>query len=357
MKRAFFLILSCIFVICGIYSSSFLPGDSTHLIEKKYSGWTGVIRIWASDDCMASGILSACASIYEKAHPGIYVNVRQVPGEAISSYLTTGINPPDIIVYHSSVSPDPAGLESITAAYPLRQGIVPGAHSVPILLHPSFFIYNTSVLDVLPGDMYVIPVACAPGDLNALTALCTGLRSSGAQQQTLPGVDIGLTGESHTETAPAGDIPCRMGSNLTLTDDPAAAYRKGDAVAFVGRAGDAIKFSGNSAAAVTGEYAFTDSAVMLSIIKKDDSRLGACMEYLDIIMNEGQYLAARAQAFPAVTGVSAWSGDPLLAPAEAALESRTWILGASGSSDAAHLYIEEKLTADEAMKRIIAGYR
>jgi len=92
---------------------------------------------------------------------------------------------------------------------------------------------------------------------------------------------------------------------------------------------------------------------MLSIISKNDSRIDACRAYLDIIMGEGQTMAARAQAFPAVTGVSAWQGNTILSSIEASLEGRTWILGASDSSAAAQLYIEEKLTANEAMDRII----
>jgi len=201
--------------------------------------------------------------------------------------------------------------------------------------------------------MYDVPAACAAEDAVALTALCTGLRQETASQAVLPGLDLGLTGEAETTPQPAGSISCRVSPDIITDESPIELFRSGEVKAFVGGIRDALRLT-DCAAAATGTYAYASDVIMYSIIEKGDGREDICREFLDILMTEGQTLAARAQAFPAVVGVSAWSGDPLLAGVEAASEGKIWLTGAY-DSDAAYLYIEGKITADEAARRIIGS--
>lgn len=358
MKRVLLFAAACACVIAGLWAAARLPADTTPLIEEKYETWSGVLRVWVAQDAGMSGLtgwLNACTSAVEKAHNGVYISIRQVSNEAIANFLTTGINPPDIIIYPSGLLTSDEGLEVITAAYPLRRGLSASPYAVPVLTGARFWIYNTGAYSALPADMYQVSAACREGDLNALTALSTGLRPVEGEARTLPGVDLGLGGTVEATPAPAGEITCRVSPNLTVTDEPRKLFRSGEADAFVGSISDIMYLADESgwAAAVTGEYAYTDNVLMCSIVSKDDGRGEICRAFLDAVMSEGQTSASRAGALPAVTGVSAWSGDVVMAQLEAALESRTWVAGTSGESGAARSFIEGAISADEAMEQLI----
>lgn len=358
MKRVLMFAAACACVIAGLWAAARLPADTAPLIEEKYETWSGVLRVWVAEDAGMSGLtgwLNACAPAVEKANNGVYISIRQVSNEAIANYLTTGINPPDIIIYPSGLMNSTEGLDIITAAYPLRRGLSASPYAVPVLTGARFWIYDTGAYPALPVDMYEVSAACREGDLNALTALSTGLRPVEGETRALPGVDLGLGGTVEATPAPAGEVACRISPELTVTDKPRALFLSGEVDAFVGSISDIMYLTDESgwAAAVTGEYAYTDNVLMCSIVAKDDGRSGVCRAFLDALMSEGQTSAARAGALPAVMGVSAWSGDIVMAQLEAALESRTWVAGVSGASGAARSFIEGTASADEAMGQII----
>lgn len=358
MKRVLLFVAACACVIAGLWAAARLPADTAPLIEEKYETWSGVLRVWVAEDADMSGLvgwLNACAPAVEKAHNGVYISIRQVSNEAVSRFLTTGINPPDVIIYPSGLLTSNEGLEVITAAYPLRRGLSASPYAVPVLTGARFWIYDNGAYSTLPADMYQVSAACREGDLNALTALSTGLRPVEGEARALPGVDLGLGSAVEATPTPAGEVACRISPNLTVTHEPRKLFLSGEVDAFVGDISDIMYMIDESgwAAAVTGEYAFTDSVLMCSIVAKDDGRSELCLAFLDALMSEGQTSAARAGALPTVTGASAWSGDMVMAQLEAALESRTWVAGASGASGAARSFIEGTLSADEAIGQII----
>ena len=358
MKRVLLFAAACACAVAGLWAAAHLPADTAPLIEEKYDTWSGVLRVWAAEDTGMPGLtgwLNACAAKVEKARNGVYISIRTVPGEAIAGFLTTGVNPPDVIIYPSGLIVPDAGLEVIAAAYPLRRGLSSSPYAVPVLADAHFWIYNTGSYSTLPADMYQVSAACREEDLNALTALSTGLRPAEGVSRALPGVDLGLGGAAEATPAPAGEVACRMGPHLTLTDEPRKLFLNGGADAFVGSVSDILYLADKSGweAAVTGEYAYTDNLLMCSIVAKDDGRSEICRAFLDALMSVGQASAARAGALPTVAGVSAWAGDMAMARLEAALESRTWVAGAAGASDAARSYIEGTLSADQAMDEIM----
>ena len=355
MKHSILFIFSCIFIITGIYSLKILPSDSAYLIEKKYSSWTGVLHVWVTKDTNSTNWLNACAAEFEKENPGLYINIEEVPLTAISNISKTNLTLPDIIIYPISLSPDTSSIIPVTRYYPLRQGIKQNPYATPILLHAKFWIYNTSSIEAFPTDTYDLKTTCNPEDLNSLVALCTGLRSENQAPQSLPGLDLGLNTDSAPPSISSGNIECRTGPNLTLSETPENLFISGQSSAFIGGIDDILKLpsSISYSAILTGDYVYTNSAVMFSILNKENPHTAACSAYLDTLMTYGQSITARARAFPAITGIAAWSGDIFLNTIEAALESRRWVLGISGTSNAAQLYIEEKISADNAMALII----
>jgi len=353
MKKLFFLVSAVFCAVTGIFFSEKLPADTDVLTEEKYDTWAGVIRIWVSEDNSAAGWLNACAAETERAYPGVYINVQEVSDEALREYSVSGVNPPDIMIYPRGLIEDTSLLSPITCTYPLRDGILQEPYAVPVLLRPRFWIYNASVYDTLPGDMYNVNAACSRKDVAALVALSTGLRPAEGTGNILPGVDLGLGAGENIAEAPAGDTACRVSPHIITEESPLALFRRGETDAFIGGIGDALRLADCKAAA-TGEYAYASEVIMCSIVAKDDGRSEICRAYLDTLMGAGQALAARAQAFPAVYGASAWTGDHLLGPVEAALTGKIWLSGAYDTAPA-YLYIEGKISADEAVRRIIGG--
>lgn len=351
MKRIFLFAAAVLCAFTGIFFAKRLPADTGGLTEKKYGAWSGVIRIWAEEGCGAAGWLNACAELFEKRNDGIYINVQTVSSEALGAYADSGINPPDIMVYSRGAVGDASMLSPITAAYPLRDGVYQDTCAVPVLLRPYIWIYDAAAYDVLPGDMYGVRAACAPEDAAALAALCSGLRPKEGEKVVLPGLDLGLGGDAEVTEAPREGVPCRVAADI-IKEAPAELFAAGECEAFVGGIDDALRNEGCGAAA-TGEYAYAEDAVMLSIVRKADGRGEACRAYLDLLMSEGQALAARARAFPAAVGASAWAGDMLMAHVEEALTGKIWLTG-TYDTGAVYLYIEGNISADEAVRRMTA---
>lgn len=350
MKRIFFFLCAALCTVTGIFVAKKLPADNSELISEKYSTWAGVIRIWADKDCLAGGWLNACAEKFEKAHAGVYINVQELSSGVLSEYATSGVNTPDILIYTDGVIDNTAPLIPISKAYPLRDGIHSSTYAVPVLLHPSFLIYNPTVHETLPGDLRNTQTVCSAEDIAALTALCTGLRSAEGVSAALPGIDLGLTGSTQPTPAPAGTIECRVPPDVIADTPVRKLFAAGDADIFVGGIGDVLRLE-ECAAAATGNYAYASDIVMCSIVNKDEGRAEICREYLDTLMNDGQTLAARAQAFPAIYGASAWEDNQILASVEEGLRGKMWLSGIR-DTDAAYLFIEGKISADEAIERI-----
>jgi hypothetical protein len=69
-----------------------LPADSQSLVEKKYSGWNGVLRAWVCSRwrCDNSFInwLNHCAGKFEKIHPGELVELVEFSTKVAQEDLT-----------------------------------------------------------------------------------------------------------------------------------------------------------------------------------------------------------------------------------------------------------------------------
>ena len=95
-----------------------LPLNVQPLIEKKYGGWAGTLRLWVYEGWSpgagsAALWLNGCVSSFEKAHPGVYVQPEYVDAGALRDLGRDGILPPDMALF------PPGVLESGEAFLPL----------------------------------------------------------------------------------------------------------------------------------------------------------------------------------------------------------------------------------------------
>ena len=356
MKRAILSVLLLLSLLLGVSALRRLPGDSAYLVEEKYDSWTGVLRIWVTESAAIGGVspmswLNACAAQMEKAHSGVYCSFRMVPDEALGEPT---LYPPDVIVYTDGLLANHDRLAEIGPELPLRAELRQSNYAVPIAISPCFLIYRTS--GGLPADLIGTTVACEERRLDALTALCTGLRSENAPAQVLPGLDLGLEGSVVSTPAPIGNVRCRVGSGLILTDAPRKAFLDRTADVFVGDASDLRAMADVSgwAAASPGNMVWADRVLLCSIVdRQDGQRADLCRELIGLLLTDGQKTISRISAFPAVDSVGAWTTGPQ-ASLEAALDGKPCLapsfFGVWDSLSAARRYIEGTLTADEAAK-------
>lgn len=371
MKRVLLFMSLLLCAALGIIAYSHLPNDGSPIVQEKYAGWSGVLRVWVCDDLRIGGTspiswLNACATAFEKSHKGIYVNVQTVPSEAIARMDETGINPPDMIIWPAGLLDDADYLIELSGEYPLRLGLDISPYAVPVLTGAHFWIFDTDQYSALPNDMYDVSSACRNDDAAALVALSTGLRAGETVEKALPGVDLGLVAAPTAMPETKGDVKCRASRELILTDEPHALFSEGEVEAFVGDMRDLARLGDESGwgVCVTGEYTYIDEMALCSIIdthaSSADERQSLCQDLISLMLGEGQALAARAGAMPAAIGAAAYAGDATLAAIEAALEPLICVtppaFGKADTLGAADKYIQGALTADEAIDEIIRSF-
>jgi hypothetical protein len=360
-------------VLFGVRALNSLPADNAPEVQKKYDTWTGVLRVWVVEDWqVGTGSLerwlNACAAAFEKTRDGVYVNVQTVPAEAVRNFLTTGVNPPDVIVYPPGLLDSAGGLR----AFSIQADYIPGLETVgvfgdaryaaAVLTDAHVWIYNPGKLKSLPADFYELAAACRESDLPALVCLNSGLRPAEGTVRVLPGVDIGLPGGPTATPAPEGTVACRVGPRFLVSDAAYDLYKAGDADAFIGDLSDILRVSQRAdwAAAVTGAAAYADDMALVSLVARDgnraDERAALCEAYVNLLLSDGQALAAKAGSLPVARGASAYAGDLTLAPIEAALENMAHVcapaFGTRDDAAAGYAYAAGTITADEGVERL-----
>lgn len=373
MKRVLAILLLAAAVFLGVRALDGLPADNAPEVRKKYDTWAGVLRVWVVEDWqVGTGSLerwlNACAAAFEKTRDGVYVNVQPVPAEAVRNFLTTGVNPPDVIVYPPGLLDSADGLR----AFSVQADYIPGLDGVgtygdaryaaAVLTDAHVWIYNPGKLKSLPADFYELAAACRESDLPALVCLNSGLRPAEGTARVLPGVDIGLPGGPTATPEPEGTVACRVGPRFLVSDAAYDLYKAGDVDAFVGDLSDILRVSQRAdwAAAVTGAVAYADDMALVSLVSRDgdraDERAALCEAYVNLLLSDGQTLAAKAGALPVARGAGAYVGDLALAPVEAALENMVHVcapaFGTRDDAAAGYAYAAGTITADEGVERL-----
>ena len=188
---------ACLIVIAAclpgiLRSAARLPQDNQALVEEKYAGWSGVLRIWAFEgwtggDLMA-GWINGCASAFEKSHPGVYIEVTYPGAEAVRQLGRTGVRAPDMILFPPGLMDSPDGLVALESL-PVRESLADsgGGYACPVALGG----YAWAINDGAEGT--AIP---ADEEWRSWSAAVQRLGEPGAIIEEIeiepPGIDLGL---------------------------------------------------------------------------------------------------------------------------------------------------------------------
>lgn len=213
MKRlrtavCFFIIAVC---LPGIFlAAGRLPQDNSTLVGEKYAGWSGVLRIWAFEGWtggdLASGWINGCSAAFEKAHNGVYVQVKYVDAEAIRSLGRSGVRAPDMILFPPGLMDSADGL-ALLESLPVRDSLaaVGGGYACPVALGGYAWAINDGAEGTaLPDDE----------DWRSWSAAAAALGDPGAIMEEIeidpPGIDLGLpasaTGSTPLSRFIAGEL-------------------------------------------------------------------------------------------------------------------------------------------------------
>lgn len=329
----------------------FLPQDNRALVEKKYAGWSGVLRLWYFPGWMDGADLAAwlnrCARSYEAGHPGVYVQPQEVDAGAIADFRESGIRPPDMLLFPAGLLEDADGLVPLESAAPrpglLQTGACAGAvYALPVAMGGYIWAYDAGQIDAVPGswrDADAILTAPEDDDWHswsaALLALCSGRYSDdpgtgGAPDA--PGLDLGLPGGAPSPAPSPAPAP-ESGRTCALPEDferDAGAFRRftnGEAAALPVTQREVKRLRALSdqgrgpdwRLAASGAV-FTDQLLFLAVVDKPDAQAELCRAFADHLLEDAcQYALSRYGAFGVTGAESGYAANDPLAQMDAAL--------------------------------------
>lgn len=298
-----------------------LPTNRQPMIERKYGGWSGVLRLWVreswQDNC--SAWLNRCIAIYEKRHPGVYVQPEYVDAGALSA---EGLLPPDMIMFPPGAL-DGNGLTGLDLDAPLRPCLPRNDRAVPVMLGGYLWACNAELLEGLPDSWREAgATVCAPEDDAdhqwgaALLALCSSKHNpaqAGPTDAPRDEIELGLAGEA-TEATPSptqGTLSCLLPEGFAQDGDAWRRFINGEAAAMPVTAREIRRLQALSNQGkgpdwhlgAAGDAAFTDQVLYIGMCESQDpeKRL-LCNAFINhLLTDECQKMLGRIGAC-AVTG-------------------------------------------------------
>ena len=335
-----------------LHARQILPMDTRPLVAEKYAGWSGVLRLWVFEGwpCGTGSVspwLNRCVALFEKRHPGVYVQPRAVDEGAIASLNDSGILPPDMILFPPDLLKSPEGLLPIDLPGPLRPalsgcGLWDGRlYAVPVAMGGYAWAWNTGLLERIPNTWRETDATLAVPPPErwrrwdaALLALCSGqYRESAAEEgptaENSPshGVDLGLT-ESATPVptvAPPADgdaLPRRLPVDFRFDEDAWRRFINGDIAAIPVTQREVRRLQALSEQGkgpdwrlTPGDAPFSDQLLSLAVVDREnaESQQALCLAFLSLLLSdECQGDLHTVSAFSVTGTPSGYSaGDPL----------------------------------------------
>lgn len=311
-----------------------LPQDRQPMIEKKYGGWSGVLRLWVREGGLTGSAawLNRCVASFEKRHPGVFVQPEYVGAGALTA---EGLLPPDLILFPPGEI-DGGGLAELSLDVPLRSGLPWDARAVPVLLSGYMWAWNAALLDGIPNSWRDAGVNIAvPADAPyrqwsaALLALCSSKYAvTGPQATTAPigEMELGLArddSEAMPSPTPAqGTLDCLLPEGFAPSDDAWREFINGDAAALlVGpreiRRLQALSEQGQGPdwrLGAAGDAAFTDQVLYIGATQQDDAeKLALCRDFIAHLLGDACQVELHRIGACSVTGADSGyaSGDDL----------------------------------------------
>lgn len=344
-RSALCILLMILLIPAAFHLKGRLPMDAQPLIEKKYGGWAGTLRLWVLEGWSpgagsAAGWLNKCASSFEKAHRGVYVQPEYVDASALRDLGADGILPPDMILFPPGALNGPALLLPLEAPAALREQLRHAGdmgevcYAVPVMLGGYLWAYNPDKLDGIPGSWREANVTpSCPSDAPyhqwgaALLSLCSepaAPESADAPQGD--GLDLGLPPDAAVPTpspAPPSEAPpCLLPESFRFNDSAWRDFANGDAAAMVVTQREVVRLKalddrGGAPAwrlSAVG-HRFTDQALYIAVVDRDgsDDRTALCRVFVNHLLSEPcQSDLCRVGAFAVTDAPSGYApGDPL----------------------------------------------
>lgn len=349
------LCLACLLLLAPLLVRAWqvLPLDRQPLIEKKYAGWSGVLRLWVFEGwpCGAGSVsswLNRCVARFEKDHPGVYVQPQYVEPDALADFRDDGIQPPDMLLFPPGLLRSPEGLVPLESHTALRAGLMQlgqwagTVYATPVTMGGYMWAWNTGLIDDIPSDWRECDEALAAPEPEAwrrwdaaLLALCVSRRSAREDddvkegENALSGVDLGL--ELPDTPAPAAMptpdnavISCHLPSDFEFVQDAWRRFVNGEAAATPVTQREIQRLQQLSGQGKGPDWRlrpadapFTDQLLFFSVVSKGDGdeRPALCRGFLDCLLSpESQGDLCRVGAFGVTDALSSYlAGDPLAA--------------------------------------------
>ena len=317
-----------------------MPIDTQPLIEKKYGGWAGVLRLWVYEGWKPgggnmAGWLNKCVGLFEKKHPGVYVQPEYVDGATMRALGRDGLAP-DMAIF------PPGGLESAAALTSIEEDDV---CAVPVMLGGYMWAYNAALLEDIPRswrDAEVSPAVLPDEDCRrwsvALLALCSGKYRENGMTEALQkpeelelGLEIDREKPEPTEIPEDGPLRCLLPAGFKASEDAWRDFINGDAAAMPVtqrevRRLQALSDQGKGVdwrLAASGN-GFTDQVFYLGIVQQaEGEKVELCRAFArHLLGDECQGELHRIGAFSATGAASGYAGGDPLSAMEAALRQK-----------------------------------
>jgi len=352
------LTIALILLITYVYSD--LPLKTDVLISEKYDGWAGAIRIWIYEGWSpgisgAAGWLNKCASSFENAHEGVYVQINAVDAASIMGLCENGVIPPDMIIFPPGILKNPSHLIPLEANPVIRpelfeSGMYNGfVYAHPILIGGYAWAFNTEMLERIPNSWSNLSNSLSiPSDnahysySTALTALCSHrfLPEADASfpESTIHRVDLGLPLEETPSEPSTTPVPstvefeyCALPEDISSGDSALSDFTSGKTSAIPVSLKD-IRYLKNLSGRgkgpdwtiqYSGDMSFTDHILYAAVTDNNNSnpeKEALCMNFLDHILSDESQEATGSIGACSVTDVySGYHGSDPFAVIEDAL--------------------------------------
>jgi len=196
MKRAAQWIAAiCILTLAAHFSVivSHLPPDNRGLVSEKYSGWSGVLRVWIYEGWTRSagslaGWLNQCGASFEKKHSGVYVQIKYVDENILPSMDDSGLIPPDVILFPPGLLDNADGL-LLLPDMPVRTPFRRSSFCVPVAAGGYCWAVSRDSESSTAG---IAPDGAWNSRSAALLSMGGYASAKPSELPELPGIDLGL---------------------------------------------------------------------------------------------------------------------------------------------------------------------
>ncbi|MBQ9952398.1 MAG: substrate-binding domain-containing protein [Clostridia bacterium] len=309
MKKARCALCWAVILLClpGIFiSAGRLPPDNRPLVAKKYGGWSGVVRIWAFEGWSdgASGWVRRCAAAFEKAHGGVYIEIKSVGAEDVRALGREGVLPPDMVLFPPGLMDGVSGLAPV-GSLPVRGSLLGAGQgfAAPAALGG----YGWAVNEAAEG-------AAVPADeewrrwSRAAAALGEPEASIEEIEFEPPGIDLGLPASSSISDPMKEFMNGRLGAVMVTQKEIARLNRLSDQ----GRGPEWTLRPGT----------WTDQILYMAVPANGGERQRLAMEFLHhLLSDECQRQLTYAGLFPVTDAAAGYAPGSAMERMDAALRS------------------------------------